>query len=71
MTTQKPYFVCPLEIKYLPSGAIEFHVTTRDGQTQIHPGPPGVTRITSNVEAFQPKGSDDVRLLFAGGGPKN
>ena len=71
MPTNKPRFKCPFETKQQPDGTFEFHVTVRDGSKQIHPGPPGVTRITSNVEIYQPEGSDDVEILLAGGGGKS
>jgi hypothetical protein len=68
MTTNKPRFRCPFETKRKADGTFEFHVTTRDGGKQILSGPPGVTQLTSNVEIYQPEGSDDVRIVLASGG---
>ncbi len=62
--TDKPYYRCPVEIKHNEAGDLEFHVTRRDGQVEVFPGPPGVTQITSNIEVFQPEGSDDVEIIF-------
>jgi hypothetical protein len=62
----KPYFRCPVAIKHTPNGGIEIHATRRDGTVEVIPAPPGMTTITSNVEAFQRAGSDAVEIVLAG-----
>jgi hypothetical protein len=64
--SDKPFYRCPVEIKPDARGNLEFHVTRRDGQIEVLPGPPGMTQITSNVEAIQREGSDDVEIMVAG-----
>ena len=67
MPTDKPYFKCPFELKQRRDGVREFHVTRRDGTIEIIPAPPDLTHITSNIEVFQPEGSDQVEIGFFGG----
>jgi hypothetical protein len=65
---RKPFFRCPVVVTQRPDGSLEFHATKRDGTVEVIPGPPGVTRISTNVEIFQPEGSDEVHIGFIGGG---
>jgi len=64
MSVDKPYFQCPVEVKRLPDGTIEFHITLRDGRVHIAPGPPGVVfaDLPEAISACQLEGSDDVTI---------
>lgn len=67
MPVDKPFFQCPVEVKRLPDGTIEFRITVRDGSVHVIPGPPGAVfdTLPGAVSACQLEGSDDVTI----GGP--
>jgi hypothetical protein len=62
MPTDKPYFVCPIDVMRLPDGTLEFHITRRDGSVLTMPGPPAALfeQLSEATFASQPEGSDEV-----------
>ena len=65
----KPFFQCPVELKRTPNGAIEMHITLRDGAVQILSAPTAVRDITVQVFAFQREGSDALEVLLPKSSP--
>ena len=65
MLPHTPRFACPVELMRRTDGAVEIHVTRRDGTVQVILGPAGPQWLTATITALQPADSDEVQLRLS------